>query len=62
MSAGDKYLRFVHRMLDGVSGEMLATDDCTAVEADLKSGKSCKLPPSVRKDAEALIVTRRFED
>ena len=62
MSVGDKYLRFVHRMLDGVSGDMLATDDCTAVEADLKTGKSRKLPPEVRKAAEGHVVTRRFED
>lgn len=62
MSVGKKYLRFVHRMLDGVSGDMMATDDCTAVEADLKSGKSRTLPPEVRQAAEAHVVTRRFED
>jgi len=62
ISVGDKYLRFVHRMLDSVTGDMIATDDCTAVEADLKTGRSSPLPAAVSKVARQHVVTRQFDE
>ncbi|MDJ0893682.1 MAG: acyl-CoA thioesterase [Alphaproteobacteria bacterium] len=57
IAVGKKYLRFVHRMFDAESGDMIATSDCTAVEASLKSGKSVTLPKESAKRAKALLVT-----
>ena len=57
LAVGKKYLRFVHRMVDGATGRLLATSDCTALMASLKTGRSVKLPPALQKRAKALLVT-----
>ena len=57
IAVGKKYLRFVHRMFDAESGAMIATSDCTSVQASLKTGKSVKLPNEVATKAENHLVT-----
>lgn len=57
VAVGRKHLRFQHRMFDVESGDMIATSDCTAVQASLKSGRSVTLSPAQRKAAEARLVT-----
>lgn len=57
IAVGRKHLRFVHRMFETESDRMVATSDCTAVQASLKSGRSVLLPPSRRTAAEAFLVT-----
>ncbi len=57
IAVGRKYLRFVHRMIDGVTAQLLATSDCTAVMASLKTGKSVPLPAALQKAARAHLVT-----
>jgi len=57
IGVGDKYVRFIHRMLDASSGSIVASSDCTAVVASLKTGKSIKLPDAIRKKAKKLLVS-----
>lgn len=57
VAVGKKYLRFVHRMVDGATAQLLATSDCTAVMASLKTGRSIPLPPALQKRAKAHLVT-----
>lgn len=57
VAVGRKFFRFLHRMLDAETGQLVATSDSTAVEASLASGKSVPLPPAQRKRAEARLVT-----
>ncbi len=57
VAVGRKYLRFLHRMFDTLSGDMVATSDCTAVQASLKTGKSVALSADLRRNAEELLVT-----
>jgi acyl-CoA thioester hydrolase len=57
VAVGKKYIRFVHRMFDAVSGDMVATSDCTAVLASLKTQKSVGLPDDLRKAAKDHLVT-----
>ena len=57
IAVGEKYLRFVHRMWDTESGKMVATSDCTAVEASLKTQKSVPLSPKIRAEAKKHLVT-----
>ena len=59
VAVGAKYLRFVHQMLDGVTERMVATCDCTAVLASLKTGKSTPLPQPVQKRARAQLLGKR---
>ena len=62
IAVGKKYLRFVHRMFNSVTGEMVATSDCTALLANLKSNKAVVLPAALRKSAEAHLVTWNIAD
>jgi len=62
VAVGRKYLRFIHRMSDFESGKMVATSDCTAVIASLKSGKSMLLPPALRSQAKSLLVSWNVAD
>jgi len=62
VAVGKKYIRFVHRMFNSVSGEMVATSDCTAVLASLKSQKSVALPEALRKAAKEHLVTLNAGD
>lgn len=57
VAVSDKYLRFIHRMFDHQSGQLIATCDCTAAEASLKTGKTEALPVTERAAAEARLVT-----
>jgi acyl-CoA thioester hydrolase len=57
IAVGEKYLRFVHRMWDSETGKMVATSDCTAVEASLKTQKSVPLSAPIRAAAKKLLVT-----
>ena len=55
VSVGNKHLRFQHRMIDTETGQLIATSDCTAVKADLDSGRSQTL------DAETGEAARKRE-
>ena len=57
LTVGKKYLRFVHRMVDCATSELLATSDCTAVMASLKTGRSVPLPAALQQRAKAHLVT-----
>jgi acyl-CoA thioester hydrolase len=57
-AVGGKYIRFIHQMFNSVTARMVATSDCTAVLASVKSGKSVPLPGSLRKAAEAHLVSK----
>ncbi len=57
VAVGKKYIRFHHRMFNTVSGELVASSDCTGVLADLSSGKAVTLPAALKKAAEAHLVT-----
>src|SRR5689334_1821948 len=43
LAVGEKYFRFLHQMYNDVSGKMVATSDCVAVQASLNEGKSVAL-------------------
>jgi len=57
VGVGGKYIRFIHRMSDNSTGALVATSDCTAVIASLKSGKSVALPARIRNKANTLLVS-----
>lgn len=57
VAIGSKFFRFLHRMLDGETGQLIATSDYTAVEASLATGKSVPLPKALRRLAERRLVT-----
>jgi acyl-CoA thioester hydrolase len=57
VAVGRKFFRFLHRMRDAETGELLATSDSTAVEASLATGQSVALPKPQRALAEARLVT-----
>ncbi len=57
VAVGNKFFRFLHRMLDGETRRLIATSDCTAVEASLATGKSVPLAKALRRLAERRLVT-----
>jgi acyl-CoA thioesterase FadM len=57
VGVGGKYIRFIHRMSDNSTGALVATSDCTAVIASLKTGKSVALPAKIRNKANTLLVS-----
>ncbi len=57
LAVGVKYLRFLHQMHDRATDRLVATCDCTAVFASLRSGKSVPLPPALKRRAGAHLVT-----
>ena len=57
LAVGKKYLRFIHRMVDGATSQLIATSDCTAVLASLKTGRSVPLPAALQQRAKAHLVT-----
>jgi acyl-CoA thioester hydrolase len=61
VAVGEKYLRFVHQMYDFASHELLATCDCTSVQASLETGKSVKLPAPLQQRARDHLVTANVE-
>lgn len=62
IAVGAKYTRFQHRMFDAISDKLVATCDCTAVQASLKTGRAVKLSAGHRKAAEGLLVTKNVAD
>jgi acyl-CoA thioester hydrolase len=58
VAVGSKYVRFQHRMFDALSDKLVATSDCTAVQASLKTGHAVKLSAAHRSGAESLLVTK----
>lgn len=61
VAVGEKYIRFVHRMLNHETQAMLATSDCTAVQASLETGKSVPLAAALQQGAKAHLVTSNVE-
>ena len=57
-AVGGKYVRFIHQMFNSVTAQMVATSDCTAVLASLKSGRSVALPANLRREAETHLVSK----
>lgn len=57
LAVGSKYMRFLHQMHDRADDRLVATCDCTAVFASLRSGKSIPLPPAVQRRAAAHLVS-----
>ncbi|MDP6567818.1 MAG: thioesterase family protein [Alphaproteobacteria bacterium] len=57
VAVGRKHLRFQHRMFDVESRALVASSDCTAVQASLKTGRSVVMPAGQRQAAEGLLVT-----
>jgi acyl-CoA thioesterase FadM len=62
VAVGDKYVRFVHRMFNCESGAMLATSDCTAVQASLETGKSVALAEPLRQSAKDHLVSANVDE
>ncbi|HET8729052.1 MAG TPA: thioesterase family protein [Alphaproteobacteria bacterium] len=62
VAVGSKYLRFVHQMFDTVTQRLVATSDCTAVQASLKSGRTVALPAALKSKAEAHLVAANVGD
>jgi acyl-CoA thioester hydrolase len=57
VAVGEKYLRFLHRMHNVETGDMVAISDCTAVLAGLDTGKSVLLPAPMAERAKAHMVS-----
>lgn len=57
IAVGGKYLRFTHRMFDSETDQMVATSDCTAVEASLRTGNAVALPKPIAAEAKRRLVT-----
>jgi acyl-CoA thioester hydrolase len=57
LAVGEKYFRFLHQMYNDVSGKMVATSDCVAVQASLDRGKSVALSGELQERAKAHLVT-----
>jgi acyl-CoA thioester hydrolase len=56
-AVGAKYARFIHQLFDTETSRMVATSDCTAVLASLKTGKGIKLPEGFQRRAKAYLVS-----
>jgi acyl-CoA thioester hydrolase len=61
VAVGEKHLRFIHQMYDFASRALLATCDCTSVQASLETGKSVKLPAPLQQRAKDHLVTANVE-
>jgi len=57
VAVGEKYFRFVHQMNDTVTGHMVATCDCVAVQASLETGKSVAMEQSLIEAAKQHLVS-----
>ena len=57
LAVGEKYFRFLHQMYNDVSGKMVATSDCVAVQASLEEGRSVPLSNDLQQRAKAHLVT-----
>jgi acyl-CoA thioester hydrolase len=61
VAVGEKYLRFIHQMWNFERSQLLATCDCTAVQASLETGKSIALPAALQQQAKDLLVAANVE-
>jgi acyl-CoA thioesterase FadM len=61
LAVGEKYLRFVHQMINHETREMVATSDCTAVQASLETGKSVPLAEALQAKARQHLVAANVE-
>jgi len=57
LAIGEKYFRFLHQMYNDVSGKMVATSDCVAVQASLEAGRSVPLSRELQERAKIHLVT-----
>lgn len=57
IAVGKKHLRFLHRMFDVETGDLVATGDVVAVQASLETGKTVPLPEEQAERAQALTIT-----
>jgi acyl-CoA thioester hydrolase len=57
LTVGEKYFRFLHQMYNDETGRMVATCDCVAVQASLKTGKSVPLTKGLQEKAKQHLVT-----
>ncbi len=64
LTVGAKYFRFLHQMRNEVTGRLVATCDCVAVQADLATSKSVPLPQALvaRAEAHLLNANRPLDD
>jgi acyl-CoA thioesterase FadM len=62
VAVGEKYIRFVHRMFNCETGAMLATSDCTAVQASLETGKSVAMSEQLRQSARDHLVSANVDE
>jgi acyl-CoA thioesterase FadM len=62
VAVGEKYVRFVHRLFNCETGAMLATSDCTAVQASLETGKSVALAEQLRQSARDHLVSANVDE
>lgn len=57
VAVGEKYLRFLHQMFNIETDRLVASSDCTAVQASLDIGKSISLPRELQVQAKSHLVT-----
>jgi len=57
LAVGERYFRFLHQMYNDVSGKMVATSDCVAVQASLDQVKSVALSAELQERAKAHLVS-----
>lgn len=57
LAVGKKYVRFLHQMLDGQTGTLLATCSIVAVQADRQTNRSVELSDALAERAKAHLVT-----
>ncbi|RVU39084.1 thioesterase [Hwanghaeella grinnelliae] len=57
IAVGKKHFRFLHRMFDVETGDLVATSDVTAVQASLKNGKTVPLPDEQTQKAAKHTIT-----
>jgi acyl-CoA thioester hydrolase len=62
VAVGEKYLRFLHQMFNFETRRLVATSDCTAVQASLETGTSVLLPEALQRRARAHLVSLNPED
>lgn len=57
VAVGRKHLRFVHRMLDVETDQLMASSECTAVSASLDTARAMELDDTARVISQDLLVT-----
>jgi acyl-CoA thioesterase FadM len=62
VAVGEKYLHFLHQMINFETRRLVATSDCTAVQASLETGTSIGLPEALQRRAREHLVSLNPED